>query len=130
MPDLQVLLALTTNWGDIGSVDQYVQWCGASDHTDFFTDASCIQMFNDHTDKITSRVNTVNGRTCVPAHAPYQGFSIVLGSNPSKEGCLLTGPCQCWPSLKTRALAVHQSFSSLFCVSILHTGWVAGSSVQ
>ena len=67
----QVLLALTTNWGDIGSVDQYVKWCGGLGHTDFYTNPSCIQMYNDHTDKVTSRVNTINGRRRappVPAH--------------------------------------------------------------
>ena len=63
---MQVLLALTTNWGDIGSVDQYVKWCGGLDHTDFYTNPSCIQMYNAHTDKITSRVNTINGRRRVP----------------------------------------------------------------
>ena len=59
---MQLLLALTTNWGDTGSLAQYVGWCGASDLTGFFTNDDCIQMYNDHTTKITSRVNTINGR--------------------------------------------------------------------
>ena len=57
----QVLLALGTNWGDTGSVDQYAGWCRAS-HEDFFSSSACIQLYKDHIDVVTSRVNTVNGR--------------------------------------------------------------------
>ena len=57
-----MLLALGTNWGATGSVDQYASWCGTS-HAGFYTSSSCIDMYKAHIDVVTSRVNTINGRT-------------------------------------------------------------------
>ncbi|KAK9813329.1 hypothetical protein WJX73_000535 [Symbiochloris irregularis] len=62
--DYVLVLALTTNWGDTGSVDQYVSWSGtAQQHSDFFSDANCQALYKSFVKMVLTRVNSINGRT-------------------------------------------------------------------
>ena len=58
---LRLILALTTNWGDTGSVDQFVGWAGAGGHSSFFTDPRVRSLYLDHVAAIANRVNTITG---------------------------------------------------------------------
>lgn len=58
---LRPILALTTNWGDTGSVDQFVGWAGAGGHSSFFTDTRVHALYLDHVAAIANRVNRITG---------------------------------------------------------------------
>jgi len=58
---LRLILALTSNWGDVGSVDEYVAWAGAGGHAAFFTDARARSLYLAHAAAIINRVNTLTG---------------------------------------------------------------------
>jgi hypothetical protein len=59
---LRVILALTSNWGDVGSVDEYVAWSpSAAEHDDFFSDAAARDLFLKHAAAVTGRVNSITG---------------------------------------------------------------------
>ena len=76
---LQLILSLTTNWGDTGSVDQYVAWSStANSHDQFFSDADCMQLYKDFVKTVLGRVNTINGRT----YALFRWFAAALGVVP------------------------------------------------
>lgn len=63
MSVVQLILSLTTNWGDTGSIDQYVSWSSTADqHEQFFSDADCRQLYKSFVKTVLSRVNTINGR--------------------------------------------------------------------
>ena len=59
---LRLILALSSNWGDVGSVDQFVDWSAtATTHDDFFTDAAAEKLFLEHASKVLGRVNSITG---------------------------------------------------------------------
>lgn len=59
---MQVLLSLVNNWSDTGGIDEFVKWSGGGDHTKFYTDPSCRQMYKAHVAAVINRVNSINGR--------------------------------------------------------------------
>ena len=59
---LRLVLALTSNWGDIGSVDEYVQWSPTADaHDAFFSDGPAREAYLAHAAAVTGRVNSITG---------------------------------------------------------------------
>ena len=61
---MQLTLVLTTNWGDTGSVDEYVNWSStATVHEQFYTDQQCQTLYKGFVRTVLTRVNTINGRT-------------------------------------------------------------------
>ena len=59
---VQAILAITDNWQAVGGADQYVKWCGASGHSDFFSNGNCMTMYKNFASTLINRVNTINGR--------------------------------------------------------------------
>ena len=63
----QLILSLVDNWQLTDGVDQIVKWSGsAKSHEDFFSDPNCMQLYRNTVAAILNRVNSINGRTCVP----------------------------------------------------------------
>ena len=59
---MQAILAITDNWQAVGGADQYVKWCGASGHSDFFSSGTCMTLYKNFASTLINRVNTINGR--------------------------------------------------------------------
>ncbi|DBA99225.1 hypothetical protein WJX82_007713 [Trebouxia sp. C0006] len=61
--NLKVILSLTNNWNSTGSVDQFVSWSPTAHvHEDFFSDPTCMQLYQQYASAIINRVNYINGR--------------------------------------------------------------------
>lgn len=60
---IRLILALASNWTPTGGVPEYLKWGGSTKQVDFFTDAKIQGMYKDWVKTITSRVNSINGRT-------------------------------------------------------------------
>lgn len=61
MMSVQVIMAFVDNW--VEGVDLYNQFAGVSNHVDFFTNPAVKQLYKNNAKALTSRVNTINGRT-------------------------------------------------------------------
>ena len=60
---VQLILALTTSWGDTGSVSEYVSWSStAQQQSDFYSDATCMQLYKEFVAQVLGRINTISGR--------------------------------------------------------------------
>ena len=59
---VQAILAITDNWQAVGGADQYVKWCGASGHSDFFSNSNCMTLYKNFASTLINRVNTISGR--------------------------------------------------------------------
>lgn len=58
---VRLVLPLTNNWANFGGIDQYNAWAGAQYHSDFYTDPTMRQWYQDWISHLLNRVNTITG---------------------------------------------------------------------
>ena len=59
---IKLVPALVNNWGELGGMDQYVEWSDtARRHDDFYTDEECRQLYRSFVETVVTRTNTITG---------------------------------------------------------------------
>ena len=91
---IRLILPLVNNWDDYGGMNQYVAWSAtASQHDDFYTDASCKQWYKDHVAQVLNRVNSFNGRVY---RTDPTVFAWELANEPRQESDWFGDDLQAW----------------------------------
>ncbi|MFC1697001.1 glycoside hydrolase family 2 TIM barrel-domain containing protein [Nanoarchaeota archaeon] len=59
--DLKLIVTLVNNWDDFGGMNKYNQWCGLTNHDDFYTSECTKQLYKDYVNHFLNRVNSLTG---------------------------------------------------------------------
>ncbi|MFH1593791.1 MAG: cellulase family glycosylhydrolase, partial [Candidatus Omnitrophota bacterium] len=60
--DMRLIIPLVNNWDEFGGMMAYVRWSPtATLHDDFYTDATCKQLYKNYVSYFLNRVNTITG---------------------------------------------------------------------
>ncbi len=58
---IRLVIPLVNNWDDMGGMDQYVIWAGASAHDDFYTNVQCRTLYKSYVNYFLNRTNSITG---------------------------------------------------------------------
>jgi mannan endo-1,4-beta-mannosidase len=58
---IKLIIPLVNNWNDMGGMNQYVSWAGASAHDDFYTNSTCKTTYKNYISHFLNRVNSITG---------------------------------------------------------------------
>lgn len=58
---IKLVIPFVNNWDDFGGMNQYIKWCGASKHDDFYTNEACKTAYKNYINYFVNRVNSYTG---------------------------------------------------------------------
>ncbi|MDS0526347.1 cellulase family glycosylhydrolase [Clostridium sp. SHJSY1] len=58
---MKLVIPFINNWKDFGGIDKYVQWTGAGNHDNFFTNEACKTAYKNYVNHFLNRTNSLTG---------------------------------------------------------------------
>lgn len=109
---IKLVFPFVNNWGPYGGMDQYVLWAGGEYHSDFFTDPTIRQWYQDWVEHLLNRVNTITG-------VAYKDDPTIMAWELANEPrCLASGRYEAGPDCTSEVITEWATEMAAFVKSI------------